>query len=615
MPLDADQIDRFNREVFDLASLSEDERETSRIIAAVLDGFAEQVIAYVEAIPFNPDSRGPGIDEWRVPSAAELRARFDSELRAALSDSVGARASDLTDSAIRRLVDIADVEAPDGNSEFVAAVVSSFLTPAAGDSPADIWAQVHRRLRDQYRSGASVSAAKEEIQELFYGRKDGELSEREADYRERAENSDNPEKIAYYERRASELHAEEAGWVEWRSETIATAIATGAVAASVYSLASENELSGAKTWIHMGDDRVRPQHLAVGGETVDMSANFSNGLRFPGDFNGPISEWANCRCVLFLDGGNLRSENVDSFDELDEGAIFASAGVGAPAEWFDVPSMVEDDTAFVGESNPDGYRRIYGRAWFWDQCLLHGEQERICRTPREFASDDDGYDFFHTLSNFIASDGSRPKPGPMIFGHTGAMTAAQAKERSDNPANVKAVVRIHEDELGATYSGVVLPHVTDEEAAMIPATQVSPEWWRIRPQTPLRLSTLSFVALGALRQNSEALMAAAKGYDLCVTGVEEADILAEAPEVSFEDRVVDALDQIGHRLEGLEGNSEQEVVQETEEAVQEEVEASIENEIADEDQEEVVLERIQHFIDEYIEDKSADVWVKRRFDN
>lgn len=46
-----------------------------------------------------------------------------------------------------------------------------------------------------------------------------------------------------------------------------------------------------KTWITVGDDRVRDEHQAMQGETVRWDATFSNGEEIPGE-----STW-NCRCV------------------------------------------------------------------------------------------------------------------------------------------------------------------------------------------------------------------------------------------------------------------------------------------------------------------------------
>lgn len=53
-----------------------------------------------------------------------------------------------------------------------------------------------------------------------------------------------------------------------------------------------------KQWISTRDDRTRPSHQALNLETVGMDKTFSNGLRYPGDFNGPASEVINCRCVV-----------------------------------------------------------------------------------------------------------------------------------------------------------------------------------------------------------------------------------------------------------------------------------------------------------------------------
>ena len=50
-------------------------------------------------------------------------------------------------------------------------------------------------------------------------------------------------------------------------------------------------------WISAGDDgRTRESHLEVDGEIIPIGAKYSNGLEYPGDTNGPIEEWINCRC-------------------------------------------------------------------------------------------------------------------------------------------------------------------------------------------------------------------------------------------------------------------------------------------------------------------------------
>lgn len=62
--------------------------------------------------------------------------------------------------------------------------------------------------------------------------------------------------------------------------------------------ASDMGINLKKQWVSTRDDRTRPSHQALNLETVGMDKTFSNGLRYPGDFNGPASEVINCRCVV-----------------------------------------------------------------------------------------------------------------------------------------------------------------------------------------------------------------------------------------------------------------------------------------------------------------------------
>ena len=49
-------------------------------------------------------------------------------------------------------------------------------------------------------------------------------------------------------------------------------------------------------WISADDDRTRDSHLEINGEIIPMGGTYSNGLKYPGDTDGPIEEWINCRC-------------------------------------------------------------------------------------------------------------------------------------------------------------------------------------------------------------------------------------------------------------------------------------------------------------------------------
>jgi hypothetical protein len=53
-----------------------------------------------------------------------------------------------------------------------------------------------------------------------------------------------------------------------------------------------------KRWVATIDGRVRSEHASMNSEPpIPLDQNYSNGLRFPGDPNGPASEIINCRCT------------------------------------------------------------------------------------------------------------------------------------------------------------------------------------------------------------------------------------------------------------------------------------------------------------------------------
>ena len=49
-------------------------------------------------------------------------------------------------------------------------------------------------------------------------------------------------------------------------------------------------------WRSAHDKRTRRTHALLDGEIVKLGDKFSNGLSYPGDKTGDISEWINCRC-------------------------------------------------------------------------------------------------------------------------------------------------------------------------------------------------------------------------------------------------------------------------------------------------------------------------------
>lgn len=54
-----------------------------------------------------------------------------------------------------------------------------------------------------------------------------------------------------------------------------------------------------KRWVSMRDDKVRDSHYACDMQgPIPVAEKFKNGLRHPGDSEGPIEEVVNCRCWL-----------------------------------------------------------------------------------------------------------------------------------------------------------------------------------------------------------------------------------------------------------------------------------------------------------------------------
>lgn len=90
-----------------------------------------------------------------------------------------------------------------------------------------------------------------------------------------------------------------------------------------------------KTWSNSGDERVRDLHenapQGVGGETVAMTAKFSNGLRFPCDPEGPPEQVINCRCVC-LYGVDDAALTEDPAEEVAEPGQAEGTPAGATPE-------------------------------------------------------------------------------------------------------------------------------------------------------------------------------------------------------------------------------------------------------------------------------------------
>lgn len=73
-------------------------------------------------------------------------------------------------------------------------------------------------------------------------------------------------------------------------------------------------------WWTARDERVRSSHRDLHGLIVKKGDVFPNGLSYPGDKMGPISEWINCRCTLIpyiIPPGFMAPTDMQSFRESD----------------------------------------------------------------------------------------------------------------------------------------------------------------------------------------------------------------------------------------------------------------------------------------------------------
>ena len=80
-------------------------------------------------------------------------------------------------------------------------------------------------------------------------------------------------------------------------------------------------------WITAHDERVRglkkgdrANHVKLDGEIIPMGETYSNGLKYPGDTDGPLVEWINCRCSnapFVVPYGFMAPPDMQQFRESD----------------------------------------------------------------------------------------------------------------------------------------------------------------------------------------------------------------------------------------------------------------------------------------------------------
>lgn len=83
-----------------------------------------------------------------------------------------------------------------------------------------------------------------------------------------------------------------------------------------YERAADMGIGVKKQWLAALDSRTRGSHRHLDGETVGLDAEFSNGLKYPGDPDGPGSEVYNCRCTLVPVIDDIEYDEVERASKL-----------------------------------------------------------------------------------------------------------------------------------------------------------------------------------------------------------------------------------------------------------------------------------------------------------
>lgn len=133
-------------------------------------------------------------------------------------------------------------------------------------------------------------------------------------------------------------------------------------------------------WASAHDNRTRDTHSALDGEIIPFGGVYSNGLRYPGDTNGPISEWINCRCgniPWFCPPGMMVPVGMSHFRESDL----------IPLGYYDKPGVIES-------LQPDNVDKVLNEintsSSKWDiNRLTPGEKKAYLRAKKNYLILDD----------------------------------------------------------------------------------------------------------------------------------------------------------------------------------------------------------------------------------
>lgn len=209
-------------------------------------------------------------------------------------------------------------------------------------------------------------------------------------------------------------------------------------------------------------------------------------------------------------------DQIKAHDEAAETSpaislVASAASVKVPAEWFVNPEFKEKTHLTITEEG-----EVFGHIAAWDTC--HGAFLDECVLPPRSATN---YSFFATGQ--VLTDKGLVNTGPITVGpsHAGKFKRLRpALAHYENTAVAVADVAVGEDKFGIWVHGYVRPGATEEQVAVLRASDVSGDWrWNGGSQSMEMIAALTVNVggyhtprVGAGIENGQQISLVAAGY-------------------------------------------------------------------------------------------------------
>lgn len=235
-------------------------------------------------------------------------------------------------------------------------------------------------------------------------------------------------------------------------------------------------------------------------------------LRF---INAQCAQWQHDAIGIWPGKGEkAAAETLDLTDtETAEGIhLVASAGIKAPAAWFQNPGLTEPTPITVTDEG-----RVFGHIATWDTCHIGLP---ACTTAPHSTTD---YAYFLT-GQVPLDDGTRANTGVLSLGggHAGPRLGMQAAiAHYDSTSAAVADITVGEDEHGIWMAGRTRPGVSDDKISTLMASKVSGDWRGTGREDPDLIAVLAVNVAGFPIPRTRVAAAGDQTVSLVAAGVVE----------------------------------------------------------------------------------------------